>query len=132
MTLVVDASFIVAALTDPGPDGNWAESLILSEPLAAPHLMLVEAADILRRAALAGELSAVEASMAHDDLLRLRVELFAYPAFATRIWDLRGNVTAYDAWYVALAERLAAPLATLDQRLAAASGPTCPFLTPTA
>ena len=77
MTLVVDASFVVAALADPGPDGQWAESLILSEVLAAPHLMLVEAANILRRAVLAGELLAVEAGMAHADLLRLRVELFA-------------------------------------------------------
>jgi len=131
VTLVVDASFVVAALTDPGSDGEWAESLILSEVLAAPHLMLVEATNILRRAVLAGQLVTVEASMAHADLLRLRVELFAYPAFATRIWELRDNVTAYDAWYVALAEGLGAPLATLDRRLVTASGPTCHFLTPT-
>lgn len=131
MTLVVDASFVVAALADPGSDGQWAESLILSEVLAAPHLMLVETANILRRSALAGQLLAVEASMAHADLLRLRVELFAYPAFATRIWELRDNVAAYDAWYVAVAESLGAPLATLDQRLVTAPGPTCRFLTPT-
>ena len=130
MTLVVDASFVVAALTDPGPDGQWAESLIGSDDLAAPHLMLVEAANILRRSVLAGSLFAVEASMAHSDLVRLRVELFAYPAFAPRIWELRDNVTAYDAWYVAIAEHLVVSLATLDQRLVTATGPTCQFLTP--
>lgn len=57
-------------------------------------------------------------------------ELIAYPAVAARVWELRDRCTAYDAWYVALAERLDAPLATLDLRLTAAPGPTCCFLTP--
>ena len=130
MTLVVDASFVMAALTDPGADGRWAESLIEGEALAAPHLMLVEAANILRRAVLAEVLTASEAGMAHANLLRLRVELFAYPAFASRVWALRSNFTACDAWYVALAESLGAPLATLDQRMTVAPGPTCRFVTP--
>jgi predicted nucleic acid-binding protein len=55
MTLVMDASAIVAALVDDGPDGHWAETVIASEPLAAPHLMPVEVANILRRAVLAGQ-----------------------------------------------------------------------------
>ena len=131
MTIVLDASFVVAALTDPGSDGEWAESLIAGEALAAPHLMPVEAANILRRATLAGALTVAEAGMAHADLLRLRVELFAYPGFAARVWELRDNVSAYDAWYVAVAEGLSAPLATLDLRLVSTSGPTCQFLTPT-
>lgn len=130
MTLVVDSSFVVAALTDRGPDGQWAESLIAVEPLAAPHLMQAEVANILRRSAMAGDLSVAEAGLAHSDLLRLRVELFAYAAFASRTWQLRENVTVYDAWYVGIAEGIGAPLATLDLRLAAASGPTCRFLTP--
>jgi predicted nucleic acid-binding protein len=128
VTLVVDASFVVAALIDAGPDGRWAEDLVSAEQLAAPHLVMVEATNILRRTVLAGDLSVAEAGMAHADLLRLRVELFAYLPFATRVWELRENVTAYDAWYVAVAERLAAPLATLDRRLVAAPGPTCEFL----
>jgi predicted nucleic acid-binding protein len=130
MTLVVDASFVVAALSDSGPDGRWAEALVATEQLAAPHLVMVEATNILRRAARAGELSASDASMAHLDLVRLRVELFAYSTFASRVWELRENVTPYDAWYVAVAERLDAPLATLDRRLVAAPGPTCTFLAP--
>ena len=130
MTLVVDASFVVAALTDSGPDGRWAEALVAAEQLAAPHLVMVEATNILRRAALAGELSTSDAGMAHLDLVRLRVELFAYSTFASRVWELRENVTAYDAWYVAVAERLDAPLATLDRHLMMATGPTCTFVTP--
>ena len=130
MTLVVDASLLVAALVDSGPDGVWAEEVLGSEPLAAPHLMPVEVATVLRRAAAAGEISADVASLAHEDVLSLRVDLFPYEPCASRVWELRSAVTAYDAWYVALAEALDAPLATLDARLARASGPRCRFVLP--
>jgi predicted nucleic acid-binding protein len=130
VTLVIDASTAVAALIDSGTDGRWAESLLASDSLAAPHLLTVEASNILRRSALAGAISGQDASLAYSDLLDLRVELFPYAPFATRIWDLRDNVTCYDAGYVALAEALNAPLATLYARLARASGPRCRFLVP--
>lgn len=130
MTAVVDASVVVAALIDDGPAGRWAEEVLTSTPLAAPHLMPGEAANILRRAALAGDVSDDIASLAHADLLALPVELFPYELLAGRIWDLRGAVTAYDGWYVALAEALGAPLATLDLRLARAPGPRCDFVSP--
>ncbi|WP_131786634.1 type II toxin-antitoxin system VapC family toxin [Protofrankia symbiont of Coriaria ruscifolia] len=90
----------------------------------------VAVANVLRRAAMAGEISADTAALAHADLLSLRVELFAHEPFATRVWELRENVTAYDSWYVALAESLGAKLATLDLRLAKATGPRCTFATP--
>jgi predicted nucleic acid-binding protein len=96
--------------------------------LAAPHLLTAEASDILRRSAAAGDISAEQAALAHADLLDLRAELFPYAPFASRVWELRGNVTCYDAWYVAVAETLNAPLATLDARLAKAPGPRCRFM----
>lgn len=130
MTLVVDSSAVVAALVDSGPDGRWAERILSAGELAAPHLMPVEAANILRRAGRAGQISADAASLAHGDLLSLRVELFPYEPFGRRVWELRENVTAYDACYVALAEALDAPLATLDARLARAVGPRCGFELP--
>jgi predicted nucleic acid-binding protein len=130
VTLVVDAALVVAGLVDDGPDGRWAESMLGSGDLAAPHLMPVEVANILRRAALAREISVDVASLAHRDLLGLRVELFPYEPFALRVWELRSNATAYDAWYVALAEALSAPLATLDRRLARSPGVLCAFLLP--
>jgi predicted nucleic acid-binding protein len=129
VTLVVDASMLVAALVDSGADGRWAEPLLASDSLAAPHLIMAEAANILRRSAVVGAISAEQASLAHADLLDLRVELFPYAPFAPRIWELRENVTCYDAWYVAIAEALNAPLATLDARLAKAPGPRCRFMT---
>lgn len=132
MTLVVDSSVIVAALLDTGRTGTWAEELLSSEPVAAPHLMPAEVANILRRAAMAGHVAAELVSLAHRDLLALRVELFPYRSVASRVWELRGDVTAYDAWYVALAEMLDARLATLDARLSRASGPRCGFALPPA
>jgi predicted nucleic acid-binding protein len=130
VTLVVDASTVVAALIDRGASGIWAEELVARESLAAPHLMPVEVANILRRGALAGDVSVEAAALAHADLALLRVELFPYQPFASRVWELRDSITSYDAWYVALAEVLNVRLATLDTRLHRAAGPRCKFLTP--
>jgi predicted nucleic acid-binding protein len=132
MTSVVDASAVVAALVDAGPEGEWAAAELERDSLAAPHLMPVEAANILRRAALSGELSPDVAALAHVDLVRFRVDLFPYEPSAQRVWELRSNLTTYDAWYVALAEALSAPLITLDRRLAGASGPRCEVRLPPA
>jgi predicted nucleic acid-binding protein len=130
VTTVVDASVVVAALVDTGRSGSWAEALLVSDSLAAPHLMPVEVANILRRAVAAGEVSADVGALAHADLLALRVEYLPYEPFAERVWEMRENVTAYDAWYVAVAESLGATLATLDARLSRATGPRCAFATP--
>jgi predicted nucleic acid-binding protein len=130
MTLVVDAGLVVAALVDSGRVGSWADQLLGGEELAAPHLMPVEVANVLRRAELAGDISADTASIAHADLLNLRVELFPYEPFGVRVWELRNNLTAYDGWYVALAESLNVALGTVDLRLRRAAGPRCEFTTP--
>lgn len=130
MTLVVDASVVVAALVDSGEDGTWAEALLVREDLVAPHLMPVEAANILRRSVASGQITAETAAVAHADLLDLRVGLFPYEPFGPRVWQLRETVTAYDGWYIAVAESLEVPLATLDRRLARAPGPTCAFALP--
>lgn len=130
--IVVDASVVVAALVATGREGAWAETILTDEALAAPHLMPVEVANILRRAEIAGEIPAGAASLGHTDLLALRVDLFPYEPLAARVWALRPNVTAYDGWYVALAESLDAPLATIDRRLAKAPGARCRFVLPPA
>ncbi len=130
MTLVVDASAIVAALVDRGQAGEWVATRIRGERLVAPHLMPVEVANVLRRAELAGEVSVDVAAQAHDDLMHLPVDLAPYAPFADRIWDLRTSMTAYDAWYVSMAEAVGAPLVTIDRRLAAAHGAACQIEVP--
>lgn len=102
----------------------------MSGSLAAPHLMPVEVANVLRRSALAGDISAAVASLAHDDLVSPRVELFPYSSCASRVWELRSTVTAYDAWYVAVADIVGANLATLDVRLSRARRSRCQFVVP--
>lgn len=85
---------------------------------------------MLRRAALAGDVSADSASLAHADLLELRIGLFAYDPFADCMWGLRDTITSCDGWHVALAESLDEPLATLDGRLAGSPVARCRFVVP--
>ena len=130
MSMVVDSSVIVAALLDSGPQGAWAEKVLGSGSLCAPQLARVEATNVLRRLERAGLITTPEAKSAYDDLMELDMELFPFEPFADRVWELRHNVTSYDAWYVALAEALKLPLATLDGALARSNRVTCAFLTP--
>lgn len=130
MSAVVDASVLVAALLDSGPHGEWAEGIIAGGSLHAPELARAEAANILRRLERAKKITTAEANAAYEDLMQLEMALFSFEPFAERIWELRHNVTSYDAWYVAGAEALQLPLATLDERLSRAKGTNCDFLTP--
>ena len=130
MSVVVDSSVIVAALIDTGPNGAWAEEAIEHEGLYAPELVRAEVMNILRRFERGKQITTPEANAARDDLMQLEIELFPFDPFSDRIWELRHTVTSYDAWYVAVAENLAFPLATLDDRLARAKGPKCEFRTP--
>jgi len=128
--LVVDASTIVAALIDNGPAGRWAEQQLAADDLAAPHLMPVEAANVLRRAELNGSISSDITNLVYADLCDLPVDLYDYSPLSGRVWELRSNLTTYDACYVALAEILDAPLVTLDLRLARAPGIRCEVRVP--
>ncbi len=127
---MVDASAVVAALVDGGPDGVWARAGLRGEHLVAPSHLYVEASTVLRRAVLAGRLGPDAGALAHRDLVDLSVTAFPFEPLADRVWELHPNVTAYDAAYVALAEGLDAPLVTLDRRLAVAPGPRCSFRLP--
>ncbi len=130
MSAVVDASVLIAALVDTGPHGEWAEEVLAGGGLHAPELARVEATNILRRLERAKNVTLPEANAAQEDLMQLSLELFSFDPFADRVWELRHTITSYDVWYVAVAEALNWPLATLDERLCKAKGVTCAFLTP--
>lgn len=123
--IVVDASGIVTALADDGPDGDSVRRRLRSERLAAPHVIDLEVASALRRMAAAGDLEPRRADLAMADLLDLRLERVPHRQLLRRCWELRDNLTVYDAAYVALAEALGTKLLTADTRLARAPGSRC-------
>jgi predicted nucleic acid-binding protein len=120
--IVLDASAAIDWLLQTAT-GQQIENRIYSrgESLHAPHLLDLEVAQVLRRLVREVALSAQRADQALQDLLRLRVTRYPHFVFLPNIWRLRHNLSAYDAAYVALAEKLGATLITRDARLAAAS-----------
>ena len=121
--IVLDASAAVDWLLQTAA-GERIEQRIYShrETLHTVHLLDVEFAQVLRRLVREGSLSPKRAEEAIEDLAALRIARYAPALLLDRIWRLRQNLSAYDAAYVALAEKLQAPLITRDQRLAAAPG----------
>jgi predicted nucleic acid-binding protein len=128
--LVCDASAVVSALLDSGEAGRWAAQRLAGAALFAPALMPFECSNIIRRHELSALVSADQAVQAHADLVDLPIDLWPYEVLAARIWQLRPNLTSYDAAYVALAEALGLPLVTLDQRIQRVPGITCTVDTP--
>jgi predicted nucleic acid-binding protein len=130
--VVCDASALVALLLDSGPDGNWVTEAVAGAAFAAPSLVAFESANIVRRHELARIVSADQAEQAHADLLDLAIEQWPYELLAPRAWELRHNLSSYDAGYVALAELIGAKLVTLDERIGGAPGVRCAIATPPA
>lgn len=123
--IVVDASVLAPALADDGLDGDRARSRLTGEALAAPELIDLEVASVFRRLAAAGALPLRRAELALHDLVALPLRRAPHRALVSRCWELRANLTCYDAAYVALAEMLDAPLITADARLSRAPGARC-------
>lgn len=123
--LVVDASVLAVALADDGADGDQARARLRGEHLAMPELADLEVASVLRRQLRSGALDARRAGLALDDLAALPAQRAPHRPLLARCWELRDNLTVYDAAYVALAEAMQATLLTGDQRLARAPGPRC-------
>lgn len=124
--IVIDASILANVVADDGPDGQAAR-LVVREAggLSAPQLVDVETASVLRKRWRAGTLPERRFATAIDDLAELDVERYPMLPLLRRIYELRANLSAYDASYVALAEGLQCGLLTADGRLANAPGPTC-------
>ncbi len=96
------------------------------EDLHAPHLIDVEVASGLRRLAATKAIGPRRAAAALTDLAALSLDRYPHGSLLPRVWQLRHNLSAYDAMYAALAETLDCSLLTSDGRLATAAGPRCP------
>lgn len=120
--IVVDASALLDALLRPRSQRASARLFADGESLHAPHLIDLEITQVLRRLAAGGELEPARAQAALDDLADVPLHRYGHEFLLHRIWELRHNLTAYDAAYVALAEELGAAILTRDQNLAAAAG----------
>jgi predicted nucleic acid-binding protein len=121
--IVLDASALVELLLNTAAGQTIATRI--AEPalgLHVPHLADIEVTQALRRYANDGELAAVDAAIALDDLRSLDLQRHAHEPLLERVWELRRNLSAYDAVYVALAEVLDTVLLTCDRRLARAPG----------
>ncbi|MDQ3568103.1 MAG: type II toxin-antitoxin system VapC family toxin [Actinomycetota bacterium] len=122
--IVLDASAAVAVFLNLGSGASRIRERMAEEDddLHVPHLFEVEVMNVLRRYSLSGALSQDRARLALSRLSTLRITRYPHTSLIERIWELRHNLTAYDATYIALAETLEAPLVTTDARLARASG----------
>lgn len=123
--LVVDASVVAAAVGDDAGDGDQARSRLRGETLTAPELLDLEVASVLRRQVASGAMAARRAGLALVDLADLPLQRVPHRGLIDRCWQLRDNVSIYDAAYVALAEAIGADLLTADGRLARAPGLKC-------
>ena len=124
--IVVDASVLANVIGDDGVDGRRARHEVRSAgEMSAPDLVDVETLSVLRRRWLAGTISESRFATALDDLDAIELDRYPTLPLARRGFDLRANLSAYDAMYVALAEALRCELLTGDRRLAAAPGPRC-------
>jgi predicted nucleic acid-binding protein len=121
--IVLDASAVLELVLATEPGRLVRERIAPSEEtLHAPHLIDLEVLQVLRRYCASGSLPSERAALAVEDFRALDLERYPHEPMLDRIWQLRENMTAYDAAYVALAEALGAPLLTFDARLANAPG----------
>ncbi|HKX67809.1 MAG TPA: type II toxin-antitoxin system VapC family toxin [Intrasporangium sp.] len=123
--LVIDASVLAVALLDDGQDGDTTRQRLRGESLAAPALIDLEVLSVWRGLSRGGQLDTRRVALALEDLQSLPMQRVDHAPLLERCWQLRENLTVYDAAYVALAEVLQATLVTGDRRLARASGPRC-------
>ncbi len=123
---MLDASVLVDALVGAGPEGQAARVVLQDVALLpAPAILGAEALSAVRALRRREAIGAARAEAAREAIRTLRIRSYPFEPFIDRVWELRANLTVYDAWYIALAERLGIPFVSADRRLLAAPGPRC-------
>jgi predicted nucleic acid-binding protein len=115
--IVLDASVLLEIVLETHVGATLVPGLLVDETLSAPHLIDIEVAQVIRRWVRAGDVSAARGELAIEDLADFPIIRYPHTKLLPRVWELRANLTAYDAVYVALAEVLDATLLTRDARL---------------
>lgn len=128
--LVIDASVLADALCGSGPTADAAREAIRGRRWAAPEHLRIETFSVIRGRTLGGKLSPETGERAVRRLSGVVVRTVSCSALLDRMWQLRDNLSGYDAAYVAVAELLAVPLVTGDRRMAAAPGLRCQVFLP--
>lgn len=121
----VDASAMIVMLIEENDRGHLVSDRLSGSSCCAPELLPFEVANVLRRKTIAGILPERQAKRALNVLEEFPIELWPWKPLSSRIWRLRGSITAYDASYIAVAELLGCPLLTGDARLSRAPGARC-------
>ena len=121
--MILDASAALDLLLEREPMASWVRAEIAgADRVRVPHLIDAEVAAVVRRMVLAGGMTPERGARALEDFAAMRLRRFPHRRLLRRVWSLRENVSAFDGFYVALAESLAAPLVTTDAALARAPG----------
>jgi predicted nucleic acid-binding protein len=128
--IVVDASALVFLMVDAAGVGEWVADEIRGKQVFSSEMVHYEVVNQLRVHQRRKKIDATTANLAFQDLLAMDLRTEPFSVLANRIWELRGNVSAYDASYVALAEWRRIPLLTADIKLVNSPGPRCEFITP--
>lgn len=129
VVIVVDASVVYEIVAQGRGRDVALDALLQYEDALAPGILDAEVVGIIKRDRVRGVLDETGAALAIRDLRSWPIERFAIAPLVERVWQLHSNVRTWDAFYVALAEALDAPMITMDRRLARASGPRCDFIT---
>jgi predicted nucleic acid-binding protein len=123
--IVVDASVLATALTDDGRSGDAARARLRSERLVAPEIIDLEVASALRSQLRSKKINLRRAALALSDLAAIHLDRAPHRPLLLRCWELRNNLTIYDAAYIALAEALEVPFLTSDRRLSRSPNLRC-------
>jgi predicted nucleic acid-binding protein len=126
--IAIDANAVVALLVDDAELGMSSRRAYAQHDLTAPDLLSYEVTSVLRKLCQLNAITGRVAEHALRDLNLLRVDTVPYGDIAQRMWELRDNLSVYDAAYVAVAELFDVELLTFDQRVRRAPGPRCEFV----